>query len=223
MYSIDNYKRSLRLVVSDREISVYEYCPSVFKLFAIPLEKQSVVRRVRLLLELIRGGYKVYYIAKEGNVVGYCVVTPGGRRLKCTTRQDVVIGPYYICPEHRGKGLSKILISLLLEHCLEEYDAVYDWIYKDNIPSIRCMEACGFTPIGKLDVVGISRRLIMNPQGSYFIYRKVLDDNQISLNFFRQYHPNVTTDNRFYKQTPPEISGGVCVFSGWLRECSLEV
>lgn len=174
MYSVDKYKRALRLVVSDGNISLYKYTPSVLKLFVVPLEQLSIVRRMRFLLELFHGGYSVYYLAREGNVVGYGVITPGGRRLKCTTKHDAVIGPYYICPEYRGGGLSKVLINQLLEHCLRDYDAVYDWVYEGNIPSIRCMEACGFTHIGKLDVVGVFRKLKMNPKGEYFVYKKEL-------------------------------------------------
>ena len=105
-------------------------------------------------------------------MVGYCVVTPGGRRLKCSTAQDVIIGPYYVYPEYRGKNLSILLVSETLKHCSYKYDYAYDWIYNQNTPSIRCSKACGFEEFGHLDVVGRFRRLVMNPNGSFIVFRK---------------------------------------------------
>ena len=57
----------------------------------------KMVRRVRFLLEYLQvGHYLVYYLADQDDVVGHCVVVPGGRRLRFTTIKDIVLGPYYI-------------------------------------------------------------------------------------------------------------------------------
>ena len=172
MNRVDDFKKYLRLIVSKDDLLIYEYTPSLFRLVLVPMEPLNKVRKFRFLLEYIRGGYKIYYLAKDGIVVGYCVITPGGRRLKCSTTKDAVIGPYFITQEYRGQGLSKILISQLVEYSIGKYEALYDWVYKNNLPSIHCMEACGFEVIGKLNVVGVFRRLIINTQGLYFVYRK---------------------------------------------------
>lgn len=172
MYQVDNCKQSLKLLVDKEELSIYEFEPCLFQLLAIPFEKLRLVRKVRLLLEYLRGGYKVYYLAKEGRVAGYCVVTSGGRRLKCSTKNDAVIGPYYISPESRGQGLSKKMIAMVLGICKEQFESVYAWVEKSNTPSIRCLEACGFMPVGKLDVAGLFRSLIINPNGADIIFKK---------------------------------------------------
>lgn len=171
MFEVDDHIQSLSLVAEQDELSLYEYSPTLFKLTLVPLEVMSLIRRCRLLSEKIRGGYKIYYLAQKGKLVGYCVVTPGGRRLKCTTKKDVVIGPYFICPNSRGKGLSKKMIKLVLAEIGPLYVSAYDWIYQENVPSIRCMEACGFRTIGRLDVVGKFRLLKESANGPYVIMK----------------------------------------------------
>lgn len=172
MFSIQNYKKLLKPILSEGICSIYEYTPSVLKPLAVPLEHLSLVRRIRFLLEYLRGGYKVYYLAIDGGVVGYCVITPGGRRLKRTTGHDIVIGPYFICPEYRGKGYGKIIVEFSLKHCSYTYDKAYDWIHESNIPSIKCMESCGFKHVGNLDVVGRLRKLMYNSNGAYRVYMR---------------------------------------------------
>lgn len=159
-------------VADMNDLSLYEFMPSLFQQLAVPLENISLVRKTRLFLEYLRGGYKVYYLVKGDLILGYCVVTPGGRRLKRTTKRDVVIGPYYICPEYRGKGYSKILVELSLKHCSYIYDNAYDWIHESNIPSIKCMESCGFNHVENLDVVGRLRKLVYNSNGAYRVYMR---------------------------------------------------
>lgn len=66
---------------------------------------------------MIRGGYKVYYLVIDGHIVGYSVVTPGGRRLKMSTKDDIVIGPYYIAPKYRGRGYATKMIQMTLNSC----------------------------------------------------------------------------------------------------------
>ena len=153
-------------------LSVYEYKPSLINTFAVSLDSLSLVRRIRLMLEVLRGGYTVYYLVKEGMVAGYCVITPGGRRLKCYSKQDGVVGPLYFSPEFRGQGLSEVLVRQSISHSTRWFKSYYCWIHKDNIPSRRSLEACGFEPIGYLDVVGLFRRLVIKPQGEDIIYKR---------------------------------------------------
>lgn len=173
MFPEDEVKRKCKLVVSDNNLTVYEYNPTLINLLAVPIEPLSTVRRFRFLSELLRGGYSVYYLVIDEVVVGHCVITPGGRRLKCSSKNDGVIGPLYICPEYRGRGLSEILVQQVLKCCSQKYSSFYCWIHKNNIPSRRSLEACGFKPIGNLDVVGLFRCLIVNPEGEDIIYQRL--------------------------------------------------
>lgn len=147
-----------------------EYAPTVFKPLDPAFEPMRTVRWLRFFLEYISPGkYRVFYLEKFGVLVGYCVVTPGGRRLKCSTEKDLVLGPYYIKASERGKGYSKELIRLVLEHSI--FEAVYDWIEKDNYASRKASEACGFVPVAELDVTRFLRKLVITEHGKDIVYR----------------------------------------------------
>ena len=176
-YEIDAYISAFKRVYADGDYSLYEYTPTMLKPLAINYEPMSVVRRVRFALEYIRGKYKVYYLTVKNRVVGHCVVTPGGRRLKCSEKKDIVIGPYYIADDERGNGYSKTLLNLTLKNCSYDYEYAYDWIEKTNAASIRTTEACGFSKFGELNVVGKTRRLVITSNGNDYIYRRKNPNN----------------------------------------------
>ncbi|MBD5420929.1 MAG: GNAT family N-acetyltransferase [Bacteroides sp.] len=171
-YRVTEYSKKLKLIVDNGDIQLFEYIPSVFKPLAIPFENLRLVRRCRFLYEYLHPGqYKVYYLAIRKELVGYCVVAPGGRRLWVSEKDDVVFGPYFILPEYRGKGYAKILVRLTLEHCSYPYKAAYDWIHYSNPASIRTSEACGFRFEGsRLDIVGLTRKIQPKEDGGYAIY-----------------------------------------------------
>ena len=111
MFLISDYLKKLTLVTRDNGFELLEYKPTLLHPLLVPFEKLSFARKTRLRLELIRGGYIVYYLAVDGAVVGYNVIAPGGRRLKLSTPKDIVVGPLFISPEHRGKGFSVLLMN----------------------------------------------------------------------------------------------------------------
>ena len=173
MFSVIDYNRHLKSVITYKDYGLHEFKPTLNHLLLIPFENLSFVRKVRLLLEKIRGGYRVYYFSFVDSVVGYCVVTPGGRRLKKSTPEDIVLGPYYIAPEYRGNGYAKEMIRMTLSYSSYEYRYAYDWIDRNNISSIKVSEACGFKECGRLNVVGLFRRLVETESGSNIIFRYV--------------------------------------------------
>lgn len=153
--------------------SLYEYTPNFFRLLYINFEPMRFARRIRLLIEYMgKGSYKVYYLKADENFVGYCLIAPGGRRLKCSSDNDIVCGPYFIRKEERGKGYAKILLNSSLENCRYQYKNAFVWIKKTNIPSIKTSEACGFRKCGELDVIGKTHKLVETPDGEYNIYMK---------------------------------------------------
>lgn len=132
----------------------------------------SIIRRVRFVLEYLhKTHYRVYYLVVAGEAVGYCVVAPGGRRLKCSTENDIVIGPYYIHPAYRGKGYAKELLRLTLRFCGFDYEYAYDWIAKNNELSIRTTLSCGFEKYMELDITRVMRKLIITNTGEHSVYR----------------------------------------------------
>lgn len=161
------------LIASEANVRLYEFKPNLFSLVPFQMEKLTFIRKLRFLYEFLCGGYKIYYLQIDSNFVGYCLVTPGGRRLKCSTTKDIVIGPYFISPEFRGKGYAKILIKMTFTFCTYRYNKIFCWIHKTNISSIKTVMACGMTTNGlRLNVVGKFRRLILNDLGEYIVYIK---------------------------------------------------
>lgn len=171
MYKIAKNSNKMTLVGKDSGYSLYEYTPTFCNPLAINFEKMRFVRRVRFLGELLKGGYKVYYLVDGDTIIGHCVVTPGGRRLSVSTKHDIVLGPYFVALEHRGRGYAKILVRMTLRNCTYNYRYAFDWIHKENISSIRTSESAGMIVAGYLDVVGKVRKLVLNDKGSYVIYK----------------------------------------------------
>ena len=90
-------------------------------------------------------------------------MAPGGRRLKCSSAEDIVIGPYYIKKSERGKGYSVRLIRLVLINTQFRY--AFDWVEKSNTASCRASEACGFKKVGELNVTSHLRKLVIVDNG----------------------------------------------------------
>ena len=165
------------VVYENGTIKVIEYTPSLTKPLLYNFEKMRLVRRVRFLLEYLHHDhYRVYYLQDSGEWIGYCVIAPGGRRLTCSLKTDVVLGPYYIDQKYRGKGYGKLLINLAIKCCSYSFESAYDWIEKKNISSIKASEANGFQKIGELNVVGVRRKLVLTDKGEDNVYQLKQED-----------------------------------------------
>ena len=159
-------------IKEEDNIRLLEYNPSLLRLLYIDFEPMSFIRRMRLMFEYLhKEHYKVYYLEVDGQLIGHCVVTPGGRRLKCSTKKDIVLGPYYVKENERGKGYSKRLIQMVLDHCSYNYDKAYDWVDKRNIASRKASEACGFKQVAELNVKKPFRTLIIVEHGEDIVYQ----------------------------------------------------
>ena len=86
MFKVNDFKAKFVLVGKDNKYSLYEYKPTIMHPFAIDFEPMRIVRLFRFWVELLKGGYKVYYLADGETIVAHCVVTPGGRRLSYLQR-----------------------------------------------------------------------------------------------------------------------------------------
>ena len=169
---ICNFSDRLLFIKKEGAFSLYEYKPTFIIPLLVSFEPLKMIRRFRFWREILSGGYKVYYLAKDDRLVGYCVVAPGGRRLTISKKHDVVLGPYFVAPEHRGKGYAKVLVRMTLDNCTYNYNLAFDWIHKDNYASIKTSEACGFVQEGhRLNVVGIMRKLVLDENGNNIIYK----------------------------------------------------
>lgn len=159
--------KRMRKILEENGYVLWEYTPTMFKPLFGNIDPPSFTRRMRFLLEyLSKGSYKVYYLEVNGDLVGYNVFAPGGRRLKCSTKNDLVDGPSFVLPQHRGHGYVTILKKMILNNCCDGYDYVYGWIKKDNIASIKACVKAGFdVDYGELKVVGKMRKLQQTAKG----------------------------------------------------------
>ena len=105
-----------------------------------PQYESHLLHKIRMMTEFFRGGYRVYYIVSGVKIVGHLVVANGGRRLKLSKKEDVVIGPVFISPAMRGKGIGTIGIRIVLNELNLQYNYAYEFIADNNIASIRTVE-----------------------------------------------------------------------------------
>lgn len=161
-------------VHQENELSFYRYKPSIFKPFYKNLETLSLRRRVRLLLAYFYG-YEVYYIKLGDDYAGYCLVQNGrDRRYNMfATEKDIIVGPYFISENHRGKRLSIILLEYVLKKSRLDFKNAYDYIHKDNIPSIRASESVGFEYYSDANISTLLRsiELAKRDEGEYIVFK----------------------------------------------------
>ena len=144
-------------------------------------EKHSNRQKIRMLIEWIWGGYRIYYVSKGDSIIGYVLVAHGGRRITCSQKTDIVIGPYYTLIEKRGQGLMPRMLNTILHSLSIPYKNAYCYIKKDNISSIRAASKCGFNIMGQAETKGILRKLYLtNDEKSKFYIVKYKNTNGIS-------------------------------------------
>ena len=173
MTKLDKEMSRLSLVAEESGLSLYEYRPTLYRPLLVHFQPMPFVRRCRYLKEYLhKGHYRVYYLLDPDRIpLGFCVVTPGGRGLKCSAKNDIILGPYYVDKAARGNGYAKKIIRMVLDNYPEQYECAYDWILKSNIPSVRASESCGFLPVSDLNIVGMMRKPVLTQDGKYTLYR----------------------------------------------------
>ena len=170
--SIDEKKLKKMYEDPENHVVLYEYIPTLFSPFYCSMEPMRFVRRIRLMDEYLKKGhYKVYYLAIDGTIVGYNVLSPGGRRLSFSGPNDIVSGPAFIDPNYRSKGYNRLMKRLCFDNCSYDYDYVYNWVDKSNIPSIKSVEKMGFEKVGEVKVIGLRHKLVPAENGTCIVYR----------------------------------------------------
>ncbi len=172
-----NHKR-MHFVGKYDNIDFYEYSPSLFQAYFTDYPKKDhphyedrLVHKIRMMTEYLRGGYHVFYMVSDDRVLGHIVVANGGRRLKLSGKDDIVVGPVFISPSVRGKGIGTRGIRVILNELNLEYNYAYEFIADDNIASIRTVEKNGYIFVGRVKESGFIRNLVECADGPYLVYR----------------------------------------------------
>lgn len=137
--------------------------------------KHSFSHNIRMLIEYLEGGYEIFYMV-QGKVLGYLLVARGGRRLRCSSREDIVIGPTWVNPELRKQGIASKGISAVLHNLDITYRYVYEYIQPANIASIRTVEKNHFDLYGSGSSKGLLKRIKNDGSKEFLIYRYSLEN-----------------------------------------------
>lgn len=162
-----------RLVKTDENeiFEVYEFSPSLLKAFPFLLEKISLPYRIRCIQEYFVG-YKVYFLRKDDTWGGYCIVSNGrNARYPFCTGKDITFGRYFIVPELRGREMAVKLISWVLNNPDLQYENAYAYVHAGNKASHATLRKLGAVPVCRFDKVGTFRKIVMNDNGKYTVYR----------------------------------------------------
>lgn len=163
----------MELLYEKNNTKLYVFNPTVRRLFMNNMEPLHLPRRFRFILEL-HYGYKVYYLEKDKEIIGYCTVSNGKNpRYQFADENDIIFGPYFIKEEKRGNGYSEELLRIVLFEIGLEYKNAYDYIDKKNIPSIKVTEKIGGKKIGSVRINEVTRRMTNDKDGRYGIYRVI--------------------------------------------------
>lgn len=170
--------KKLKFVKMVGDLRFYEYAPSLFEPYYFnypkedhPLYEKRLVHKIRMMLEFLQGGYRVFYMVKELEIVGHIVVTNGGRRLTVSKKEDIVLGPIFISPRFRGQGLGTIGINAVLNQLNLDYQYAYEFIKNNNIASIRTVEKNGYIFICYAKEKGLLKKLVPCSDGDFSIYQ----------------------------------------------------
>jgi len=165
----------LLFLIEEEGIKYYKYIPKLFAWYYRnypEYEKITIPHFFRMLIEYFNGGYRVYYLkSSEDGMLGYIVVASGGRRLTCSSKEDIVLGPIWICPNQRGKGYATKGIFLVLHELEKTYKAAYEYIRETNIASIKSVEKNNYTFIGRAKEKGFLRKVYMDNEGELLVYK----------------------------------------------------
>lgn len=142
----------------------YKFQPSPFRLFYKNYEPMYFKKRIRFLLEYIYG-YSIIYMEKNDEILGYSVVANWNSRYSSfADKKDIVIGPYFIKDEHRGKGYSEIMVKNVLENMGLKYLNAYMWIRFNNTPSLKCSQRVGFVKLSNAKISGYKRKIYLSDE-----------------------------------------------------------
>ena len=169
---------SLRYFKSLGGIDYYVYKPTFghwyyreWEGYAEDKGKQTKSHWFRMCLEYLEGGYQIIYAAEGDQLKGYSLIARGGRRLKCSSKDDIVIGPYYTAKRYRETGIASKMISDVLNHLQLKYKHAFMYIKKDNVASIKVTEHNGAQCIGEASMKGLLRRLYMTDNGMFYVMK----------------------------------------------------
>ena len=85
-----------------------------------------------------------FVLVRSGVLLGY------GEVWIDTEEREVELGRIIVRPEHRGQGLGRLLVTLLLEQAAKTgYRAAFVRVTPNNAAALACYRRAGFAPVGE--------------------------------------------------------------------------
>lgn len=169
--------KKLFFIKQIEDIRYYKYTPKLFRWYINDYPEYETITLshfIRMTIEYLNGGFHVYYMkSKDDEILGYIVVAKGGRRLTCSTKDDIVLGPIWICPSKRGRGIGTKGIHAVLHELGEPYQFAYEYIKTHNNASIRSVEKNGFICLGYGQERGLLRKVYPSKEGMDYIFKYI--------------------------------------------------
>lgn len=115
------------------------------KLSRLTLHNSSIKEKLSLIsiLPWIVG---IFYAYQSDQIVSRALVCKKCWKYPFISAHDLVIGPVFTLKEMRGKGISPLLITEILDS--QYYECAYAAINADNISSVKCFTKAGFIDAG---------------------------------------------------------------------------
>ena len=152
------------------EFEVWKFTPDMIHAFPFYMEKVHLSRRIRCFMEYFVG-YEVYYIKKNGEWAGYCVVSDGSnKRYDFSTDKDIIYGRYFIDKSFRGDGLGYRMLKEVLDNTGLKYEKAFAYLKMSNIASLKTIEKLGAVRKYRFDIKGKTRRLYPAENGEFVLY-----------------------------------------------------
>ena len=148
--------KRLKLIKSENGINYYLFKPSLlclyyndkeFKHKYEPSHRFTLSHKLHMMWYIlaIRRGYSILYLEQNGEILSYIIfVRANNKIIRNCGKNDYYTIFLWTYPEHKGKGLATLMSKTMLQDLQLEYNYFYKTISKDNIPSIRVAEKCGF-------------------------------------------------------------------------------
>ena len=165
---------NLKLLLCEDGLKYYLFTPSLLRLFPKSgnMRKMSFMQIARFLV-MKKHGYNVYILTDDNDeILSSIVFSSGGQyRFPFATKNDLIYGPSYTVPKHRGKGYAVKLGIKALSDFEKSYEKVFATVREENLASMKCLEKTGFNNIGTIGANSLTKTFYYTENGDHFLFK----------------------------------------------------
>ena len=123
------------------------------------------------MLYVLFGGYKIFYIEKDKDIVSYLIYRKGGKMtVKGSNKSDFYTIYLFTYPDYRNKGIASLMTNYLINSYETSFSKWYKTIEKDNFPSKAVAIKNGFKPSSEAFLKGLLRIVVPCDSGKKELY-----------------------------------------------------